>query len=58
MFKNLALIIFAIYNNYYLIYKYMEETVASEPIFKIKKWNAVALWAWGKFRFNIIHVTK
>ena len=20
----------------------------SEPIFEIKKWNAVALWAWGK----------
>lgn len=19
-----------------------------EPIFEIKKWNAVALWAWGK----------
>ena len=34
------------------------ETSTSEPIFKIKKWNAVALWAWGKFRFNIIHVTK
>lgn len=20
----------------------------TEPIFEIKKWNAVALWAWGK----------
>jgi hypothetical protein len=25
----------------------MEEKV-EEPIFEIKKWNAVALWAWGK----------
>jgi hypothetical protein len=25
----------------------MEETM-EEPIFEIKKWNAVALWAWGK----------
>ncbi len=28
----------------------MEEKVEKidEPIFEIKKWNAVALWAWGK----------
>ena len=36
----------------------MEEAVASEPIFKIKKWNAVALWAWGKFIFNITYINK
>jgi hypothetical protein len=36
----------------------MEEAVASEPIFKIKKWNAVALWAWGKLKFYIIHINK
>jgi hypothetical protein len=27
-----------------------------EPVFEIKKWNAVALWAWGifynKFRYS------
>lgn len=26
----------------------------NEPIFEIKKWNAVALWAWGKYIYNII----
>jgi hypothetical protein len=26
----------------------MEDKV-DEPVFEIKKWNAVALWAWGKF---------
>jgi hypothetical protein len=28
----------------------MEEKV-EEPIFEIKKWNAVALWAWGTLMF-------
>jgi hypothetical protein len=23
-----------------------------EPVFEIKKWNAVALWAWGKFKLT------
>lgn len=27
----------------------MEEKV-EEPIFEIKKWNAVALWAWGTIK--------
>ena len=22
------------------------------PVFEIKKWNAVALWAWGKYLFK------
>lgn len=22
---------------------------SKEPVFELKKWNAVALWAWGKF---------
>jgi len=27
----------------------------NDPIFEIKKWNAVALWAWGKiFKFYLI----
>ena len=24
-------------------------TKEDEPIFELKKWNAVALWAWGKY---------
>jgi hypothetical protein len=24
-----------------------------EPVFEIKKWNAVALWAWGKRLFKL-----
>ena len=24
------------------------------PVFEIKKWNAVALWAWGKFKIYFI----
>lgn len=24
-----------------------QNTNVEEPIFEIKKWNAVALWAWG-----------
>ncbi len=30
----------------------MEEP-SEEPIFEIKKWNAVALWAWGKNKNKI-----
>jgi len=30
----------------------MEEKV-DEPVFEIKKWNAVALWAWGKFILSL-----
>ena len=26
-----------------------------EPIFEIKKWNAVALWAWGNTKFMIFY---
>lgn len=28
------------------------EDKSEEPIFEIKKWNAVALWAWGKEQYN------
>ena len=28
------------------------EDKSEEAIFEIKKWNAVALWAWGKFKMN------
>ena len=31
----------------------MEEKI-DEPIFEIKKWNAVALWAWGKNLIKIL----
>lgn len=24
------------------------------PVFEIKKWNAVALWAWGKYLYLIV----
>lgn len=26
----------------------------NEPIFEIKKWNAVALWAWGKYLYKLL----
>lgn len=29
------------------------EDKSEEPIFEIKKWNAVALWAWGKNHHNL-----
>lgn len=28
-----------------------------EPIFEIKKWNAVALWAWGILNNLIIYLS-
>lgn len=28
------------------------QTHDEEPIFEIKKWNAVALWAWGIYFFK------
>ena len=28
------------------------EASKEEPIFEIKKWNAVALWAWGIIQYN------
>jgi hypothetical protein len=31
----------------------MEEK-GDEPVFEIKKWNAVALWAWGIIKYLII----
>ena len=30
------------------------EDKSDEPIFEIKKWNAVALWAWGELFNNIL----
>ena len=32
----------------------MDPAATTEKRFEIKKWNAVALWAWGKFTRGLI----
>ena len=38
-----------------LLDKLLMEEQCEEPMFEIKKWNAVALWAWGKINYNVRH---